>query len=509
MEARLPELLVLELHRDGGISKYRHYTVRGLYRHVLEAIADRTGVLQAAAVGHHWRRATTFPSSSVISGESLIPPTELLEGKTSDVFLEDSTTHDVPTTPAPPSKEEPITYLERLGGYFHPRDMRRLVTPFSTTNEPELIVRRHVMLLNYDPLRAIILRDRLLVLVPDGADSLLATLEQRVRGGREAMENSIFGAAGPNHHDSHEPKTHPSTHNTLVTKKNTLPTQSSVSDISDKIDDAKTAVTDTNGDDDDDDANDEWNEMAAREWVNLPFELQCADAVLHVVSSILTEETFQVQTAAETFIDCILHDDHGLEDDPLTIIRALKDAVQAMSSRVKGFVQSLNRLLDDDEDMALMNLSRLLTHPERFVQSVPQRILNEESDEPELILEANLQIALTLTNYLDLIEGKIQTAKELIDQRLDTTRNKLLFAEMLISVAILCITLATLVGAFLGMNVEIPPGIHTYPKAFELVVLYSCFGALLLFVLIMVLLMYTGTIPVRCSHNFRPWRMNV
>jgi hypothetical protein len=46
-----------------------------------------------------------------------------------------------------------------------------------------------------------------------------------------------------------------------------------------------------------------------------------------------------------------------------------------------------------------MNLSRMVSHPERFIQPVPQRVLDEESDEPELILDANLQIALTLLNY--------------------------------------------------------------------------------------------------------------
>lgn len=63
-----------------------------------------------------------------------------------------------------PTDHEGITYRERLGGWLHPRDMRRLVTPFSASNEPGIIVRRHAMLFNFDPLRAIILRDRLLVL---------------------------------------------------------------------------------------------------------------------------------------------------------------------------------------------------------------------------------------------------------------------------------------------------------------------------------------------------------
>lgn len=84
-----------------------------------------------------------------------------------------------------------MTLRERLGGYLHPRDMRRLVTPFSASNEPELMVRRHVMLLNFDPLRAICLRDRLLVLVPDGADSILIHLEKRVRGGIEELEHQV------------------------------------------------------------------------------------------------------------------------------------------------------------------------------------------------------------------------------------------------------------------------------------------------------------------------------
>ena len=93
----------------------------------------------------------------------------------------------------PPPWVQPITYRERLGGYLHPRDMRRLVTPFSGSNEPELIVRRHVILLNFDPLRAIVLRDRLLILVPDGADSILETLAKRIKGGMTEMEASVFG----------------------------------------------------------------------------------------------------------------------------------------------------------------------------------------------------------------------------------------------------------------------------------------------------------------------------
>ena len=80
-----------------------------------------------------------------------------------------------------------------LGGYLHPRDMRRMVTPFSSSNLPALIVRRHVILINFDPLRAVILRDRVLLLVPDGADGVVLGLEKSVRGGIKQKVEDVFG----------------------------------------------------------------------------------------------------------------------------------------------------------------------------------------------------------------------------------------------------------------------------------------------------------------------------
>ena len=35
-------------------------------------------------------------------------------------------------------------------------------------------------------------------------------------------------------------------------------------------------------------ADDEWNDLRGTEWIDLPFELQCTDAVLHTVSSFRT-----------------------------------------------------------------------------------------------------------------------------------------------------------------------------------------------------------------------------
>jgi magnesium transporter len=384
------------------------------------------------------------------------------------------------TFPSPLLPTTSNTYRERLGGYLHPRDMRRLVTPFSSSNEPQLIVRRHVMLLNFDPLRAIVLRDRLLVLVPDGADSILIALEQRVRGGVNEMVNQVFGTA--------------SMHDTMfagaaaaggggaeLTKKDKSYEQSEQWNGGKSVGGKKTSsVHDSNylfmessvrvvecsrhsGDDDNethitasssdnnlgqDTTDDEWEELQRMDWQKLPFELQSVDAVLQTVMSMLIEEAQKVHDKAGS----VIGEGGNVGDYTQSRLRLHKDAVNLTQRRVQGFIRAMNELLDEDEDMALMNLSRLLTHPERFVQPVSRVILSEESDEPELILEAYLQQALSIVNSLDLLKGQILTTEEQISMMLDAIRNRLLYINTLLSVAMLSVTTGAFIGSIFGMN---------------------------------------------------------
>jgi len=296
------------------------------------------------------------------------------------------------------AEEEVVTYRERLGGFLHPRDMRRLVTPFSASNEPELIVRRHVMLLNFDPLRAVILRDRLLVLVPDGADSLLVELERRVRGGYREVERAIFGeSAGHggesfNMNDSQHSASNLSHASGKSGGGGGNKQKMSGSTIIQKVKDTfnndhktpfaekKHSFASSDNDSATNTATDilseyqEWDEMESRDWIDLPFELQCLDAVLGHVSAILGKDASELQSNAIKAMDTLLNNGSGQGEE---ILRHMKNSIKEMTSRVKGFIRAMNLVLDETEDMALMNLTRLLTHPERFIQPVAEEILNE------------------------------------------------------------------------------------------------------------------------------------
>ena len=54
------------------------------------------------------------------------------------------------------------------------RDIRRLLASLDGSNEPSLTVRQHVVLVDLNPVRAVLLRDRCILLLPDGADEMLA-----------------------------------------------------------------------------------------------------------------------------------------------------------------------------------------------------------------------------------------------------------------------------------------------------------------------------------------------
>ena len=409
----------------------------------------------------------------------------------------------------------------------------RLVTPFSSSNEPALIVRRHVMLLNFDPLRAIVLRDRLLVLVPDGADSILISLEKKLKGGIKELEKSVFG----------EDKR--MTSSTMGSEASEIGGSSEAEDTSTKNGDALLQSGDNNQKEDDEvepttplskvaredeeksgtstgsklesDGNDEegsrgttstetveeldyegeeeWDEIENRIYLDLPFELQAVDAVLSCVSSLLSGDASELRHKAYIAMAALRGDsrkstpgDHAQEK-----LRILKDGVGEMEARVQGFVRALNLVLDEDEDMSLMNLSRLITHPERFIQPVSQEILEEESDEPELLLESYMQQSLSVVNTLELLKGQITSTEELVTMKLDAIRNRLLYISTMVSIASLCVATASLVGSIFGMNLL--NNLENDANAFAQVLIGTILGSIGLFILISFWAYRSGVLP--------------
>jgi predicted DNA binding CopG/RHH family protein len=75
-------------------------------------------------------------------------------------------------------------------------DLRYLENQFHTHEEPTVLVRKHAVLISLNPLRAIITADRMMLIVPDGADSLLYMLHDYMHGIVEDTDGSYDPATG-------------------------------------------------------------------------------------------------------------------------------------------------------------------------------------------------------------------------------------------------------------------------------------------------------------------------
>jgi hypothetical protein len=63
---------------------------------------------------------------------------------------------------------------------LHARDLRKLDLSTFEDAEPFMLVRKHVILLRFSPVRAIILKDRCMLLLPEGADAFLSPIKMRL-----------------------------------------------------------------------------------------------------------------------------------------------------------------------------------------------------------------------------------------------------------------------------------------------------------------------------------------
>lgn len=190
-----------------------------------------------------------------------------------------------------------------LAGQLQYRDLRRLEYEFTPQEDPTVLVRRHAVLVSLDPLRAVILADRLILIVPDGADNLIELLTKQ-------MQAWVSEA---------RPSEHQASPNTDVAE-------------ADKP---------------------------------LPFEMRAYEAILGTA--------YEVQKLEyRSMVPKISKVMHQFKQSAIVSIpaqenmRQLKNTINGMLERTQNHKQVFDELLDEDEDMALMNLSLLKKKPHLY-----------------------------------------------------------------------------------------------------------------------------------------------
>lgn len=183
-------------------------------------------------------------------------------------------------------------------------------------------------------------------------------------------------------------------------------------------------------------------------------------------------------------------------------MRGLKNDLSLMIARIVSCRQALQALTEDDEEMALMNLSLLRQKPHLYRLPLVSEILSRHDDIEELI-ESYLIDFNALELKAGYIRSQIQSAEELVSLRLDTSRNELLIVNTALAVLACSIGFGAYITGMFGMNLDNVDTIQPVEHSFAVVSICSFAAIVLLFGVILYYLRQTGMLPLRLSTRLK------
>nr|DAD36668.1 TPA_asm: hypothetical protein HUJ06_007309 [Nelumbo nucifera] len=199
-------------------------------------------------------------------------------------------------------------------------------------------------------------------------------------------------------------------------------------------------------------------------------------------------------------------------------VRKLKSAMTRLTARVQKVRDELEQLLDDDDDMADLYLSRKLATASspvsgsgapnwlpasptigskisRASRASFATIRGDENDveELEMLLEAYFMQIDGILNKLTTLREYIDDTEDYINIQLDNHRNQLIQLELFLSSGTVCLSIYSLVAGIFGMNIPYTwNDDHGY--VFKWVVILTGIACACLFVLIVSYARYKGLV---------------
>jgi hypothetical protein len=275
--------------------------------------------------------------------------------------------------------------VEGVAKMLRLRDLRRLDFAVSQNDGLSITVRRHVVLFTADPIRAVITSSRLILILPPGADSFLAVVEEYMKGSQAVL--------------------------------------------------------------------------------SMPFEMHAYEALFSTLNEICLQEISKDKDRTRKLIRQLLDSDFiafSSEDE----IRRLKNRVARLLERLTSYKNNLEALADDEETLALLNLSTLKANPGLYKYPLSNEILAmheemEESLEPYMIDFTNLLSALSY------MKVQIHNAEEHVSIQLDVIENKTIVALNYVLIAISATHVGIVITGAFAMNLDLEE--EDFPNSFAVV----------------------------------------
>ncbi|KAL7584463.1 magnesium transporter MRS2-I [Lactuca sativa] len=235
------------------------------------------------------------------------------------------------------------------------------------------------------------------------------------------------------------------------------------------------------------------SEAQTSESNEFPFEFRALEVALEGICSFLDARTRELETAAYPALDELTS---MISSRNLDRVRKLKSAMTRLTNRVQKVRDELEQLLDDDDDMADLYLSRKLSFASsassdvgdftwspasptieskisRASRATPFSTHGENDvEELEMLLEAYFMQIEATSNKLTTLREYIDDTEDYINIQLDNHRNQLIQLELFLLSGTVSLSVYSLVAAIFGMNIPYPWN-KNHGYAFKWVVMFA------------------------------------
>ncbi|XP_020208158.1 magnesium transporter MRS2-2 [Cajanus cajan] len=246
------------------------------------------------------------------------------------------------------------------------------------------------------------------------------------------------------------------------------------------------------------------NDAEAAEEDESPFEFRALEVALEAICSFLAARTTELEMAAYPALDELTS---KISSRNLDRVRKLKSAMTRLTARVQKVRDELEQLLDDDDDMADLYLSRKAGSSSPVSGSgaanwfaasptigskisrasrasvATARFDENDVEELEMLLEAYFSEIDHTLNKLTTLREYIDDTEDYINIQLDNHRNQLIQLELFLSSGTVCLSFYSLVAAIFGMNIPYTWN-QNHGFMFKWVVIVSGVFSALMFVMI-------------------------
>ncbi|CAK4631651.1 hypothetical protein LEN26_014829 [Aphanomyces euteiches] len=250
---------------------------------------------------------------------------------------------------------------------IHMRDVRKLDNAFAIVNNPSITVRCQGILVNADPIRAVITRDSCVVFLQDGAEVLIPELESKFKDHME--ESAVYG-----------------------------------------------------------------------------FEFTALEAILATICTALAKDCAQALPIAQAVVDNISQNPTVEE---LERLQATKNTMDQLKSRVTGMRKAFVDILENEEDLRMMHLTKLYKNP-----LLTADLFRFDSEQLESLLEVYLEEIYDTQTQISLMLDNLQNTRTIAMLKLGAKRNYLLTVNLTLTLWTTLITVPTFVVGTFGMNLK-------------------------------------------------------